>query len=238
MSRLPTPWLPLALAAALCGCRASLRRRAEVPENRPARIAVAPVKVSARIRKWSVLSSEAKPADEKAAIAAEISSAALAIRLDMTRRLADSGKFEVVAATDSPDAVLELDLSSYGRIKPRWLAYILGTSVIEGTVKGVLVAQIGGVWPAVGVATEEIVEETIEYGGGSYLFGRAYTPVTLEARLTRGGRTLWRKWEFAFSNKSALKTFPEPMRRDRDLRLALAAQRAADRIVKALAKRW
>src|SRR5262249_48824840 len=87
---------------------------------------------------------------------------------------------------------------------------------------------VNNVWVGVGIAAEEIAQESLTWGGGFWLFNRVYTPVLIEARLVsaRDGRILWSHTAFAESDHEMLKTYPEDARGDKALRLRLTAQKA------------
>ena len=126
-------------------------------------------------------------------------------------------------------AVLVVRLSGYGKLKRKWVVYLIGTGVVEGVVQGVVVAKAASnPWVGAAVALEEIVQEALVWGGGSYLFDRAYAPVTLEAELisVADAEVVWDDTVFVSIDKDAIKKLPEAERENRDLQLRLTAEKA------------
>lgn len=126
-------------------------------------------------------------------------------------------------------AVFVVRLSGYGKLKRKWIALLIGSGVAEGLVQGVVVAKAASnPWVGAAVALEEIVQEVLVWGGGSYLFDRAYAPVTLEAELisVADGSVVWDDTVFVSIDKDAIKMLPEEERRNRDIQLRLTAEKA------------
>ncbi|MBI3553626.1 MAG: hypothetical protein HY077_14105 [Elusimicrobia bacterium] len=146
--------------------------------------------------------------------------------------------FEVVASTMDAQAVLAVEVGGYGKIKKKWLVWLIGAGLIEGTAQGVAVAQVAGPWAAVGIAAEEIVQEALTWGGGAFLFNRIFTPVILDGKLTsvRDGKKAWSDTAFARINRKALKKLPAEQRKDKAVRLRLTAEKAAEELIENLAK--
>jgi len=126
-------------------------------------------------------------------------------------------------------SVLVVRLSGYGKLKRKWIAFLIGTGVVEGVVQGVVVAEAASnPWLGGAVALEEIGQEVLVWGGGSYLFDRAYAPVTLEAELisVADGSVVWDDTVFVSIDKDAIKKLPEEERQNRDIQLRLTAEKA------------
>lgn len=138
------------------------------------------------------------------------------------------------------DAILIVTLSGYGKLKRKWLYWLIGSGVVEGVVQGVAAAAVvDNVWVAVGVAGEEILQEFLTWGGGAYFFNRIFTPVIIEAELvsTADGKTIWKHTAFARMHRKALKELPEAERGKKEIRLELTAERAIDDLLEDLDKK-
>ncbi len=136
-------------------------------------------------------------------------------------------------------AVLVIRLSGYGRLKRRWVVYLIGTGVVEGVVEG---AVVGGatknIWVGLAVAVEEIGQEILTWGGGSYLFNMYYAPVTIEAQLisTIDGKKVWSHTTFDSIDRKALKKLPEEERKKKEIQLKVTAEKAEKDLVENLEK--
>lgn len=160
--------------------------------------------------------------------------------LDSATATLTSAQFQSFGRALGAQAVLATDLSGYGSIKKRWLFYLIGSGLLEGAAQGAVVATaVSSPWVAVGVAAEEMTSETLEWGGGAYLFGRFWSPVILEGRLisTADGKTVWSKTALESGDRKAVKALPKDERNKRELRLRLTARKAAAVLVKKLDRR-
>ncbi len=136
-------------------------------------------------------------------------------------------------------AVLQVRLSSYGRLKRKWVAYLIGTGVAEGVTEGVIAGgAIGNVWAGLVVAVEEIGQEVLTWGGGSYLFNMYYAPVTLEGELisTSDGAEVWSHTTFDSIDRKALKKLPEEEQKRKEVQLTVTAEKAEKDLVEDLEK--
>ena len=136
--------------------------------------------------------------------------------------------------------ILVVKLSGYGRIKKKWMFYLIGSGVVEGTVQGIAAAVVtSSTWAGIGLAAEEILQETLTWGGGTFLFNRIFTPVILDAELasTADGRIIWTDTTFARINSKGLKQLPEAERKMKEIRLRLTADAAAHELVVNLNKK-
>ncbi len=136
-------------------------------------------------------------------------------------------------------ALLITKLSGYGKIKKKWVAYMIGTGVVEGVVQGVLVATVvENDWLAVGLAAEEILQEIVVWGGGAFFFNNIFTPVILESKLisTTEGKVIWKQTAFAHINRKALKRFPKEERGKKELRLQMTTEKAEEQLIESLEK--
>ncbi len=137
------------------------------------------------------------------------------------------------------ETVMEVELLGYGRVPQRWLVYLIGSGVVEGAVQGVVAARVvHNPWVGLGVLAEEIVQESLTWGGGALLFNAYYAPVTLRATLYDGhtGVRLWRKTVFVPVDRRRLRHRPEAERHRREVQLALTLDRAEARLVERLAR--
>jgi hypothetical protein len=138
------------------------------------------------------------------------------------------------------DAILIVKVSGYGKIKRKWFYLLIGSGLTEGVVQGVIAAAVvDNAWVAVGVATEEILQEALTWGGGMYLFNRIFTPVILEAELvsTADGKIIWSDTAFARMNRKALKNLPKAEQGKKEVRLRLTAEKAIEDLLEALDKK-
>jgi hypothetical protein len=136
-------------------------------------------------------------------------------------------------------AILVTKVAGYGKIKRKWLVYLIASGVVEGAVDGVLVAAVGASpWVVAGVVAEEILQEAVTWGGGVFIFNRIFTPVILETELlsTTDGKVIWSDTAFARMNWKALKKLPEGERKKKEVRLQLTAQSAVEHLLKDLNK--
>ncbi len=136
-------------------------------------------------------------------------------------------------------AVLITRLSGYGRLKKAWVAYLIGSGVVEGVVEGVLV---GGatkqVWIGVVVASEEILQEVLTWGGGAYLFNLNFSPVIIEGRLISpvDKKTVWSDTAYHSIDRKALKKLPETERKRKEIQLKVTAESTIRALVESLEK--
>jgi hypothetical protein len=150
-----------------------------------------------------------------------------------SRQIQDLGK------ALSIQAVLTVRLSGYGRLKKRWVAYLIGTGVIEGVVEGVIAGgALRNQWIGLAVAAEEIGQEILTWGGGSYLFNMYYAPVTLEGELisTDDGKQVWSDTAFDSIDRKALKKLPEEEQKKKEVQLRVTAEKAEKDLADSLEK--
>ncbi len=136
-------------------------------------------------------------------------------------------------------AVLAVKLTGYGRLKRRWVAYLIGTGVVEGVVEGSIAGGVTrNIWVGLAVALEEIGQEVLTWGGGSYLFNMYYAPVTLEGALfsTMDGEEVWSHTTFDSIDRKALKKLPEEDRKKKEVQLKVTAEKTEKDLVDNLEK--
>jgi len=246
----------LCLAVLLGGC-ASWKSHGVVPTPEGQyRIALLPVRMTARVGHLADLEAVPPPAPagpaERDRIDAALAEAGERMTREMAARLSDAPPLVLVpleslapadpaafARAADADAALEVKVSGYGKIKRRWVAFLIGSGVVEGIVQGVIAERVlHNTWVAVGVALEEIGSEVLTWGGGSWLFDAAYAPVTLEARLVaaRDGRTVWHDLVFVGIDRKALKALPTEARKRREVQLKVTAEKAERELVRDLQK--
>lgn len=137
-------------------------------------------------------------------------------------------------------AILVVKVSGYGKIKKKWLVYLLGSGVVEGVVQGVLAAKlVKNNWVGLVVGLEEIGQEILVWGGGSYLFDQHYAPVTLESELisTRDGKSIWDDTVFVSVDKDAIEKLPKQEQNKKEKQLLLTAQKAINKLVEDINKK-
>ena len=104
---------------------------------------------------------------------------------------------------------------------------------MEGVVQGVLAAKLtDNTWVGIAIALEEVGQEVLVGGGGSYLFNKHYAPVTLEAQLvsTLDGKPIWDDTVFVSVDKNAIEALPEEDRKKKEIQLNLTAKMALDEL--------
>ena len=104
---------------------------------------------------------------------------------------------------------------------------------MEGVVQGVLAAKlVDSTWVGIVIALEEIGQEVLVWGGGSYLFNKHYAPVTLEAQLisTLDGKPIWDDTVFVSVDKDAIEALPVEDRKKKEIQLNLTAKKALDEL--------
>lgn len=225
-----------------------------------------PVELTAEIGKVSdIMSSPPEVADERKFIREQMQIVSDRLTHALKARLGESSYVEVVSVEPSgPDtlelasavpqawspeelaklktasgarAVLLVKLSGYGQIKKKWLAYLIGSGVVEGVVQGVLASKLtDNSWVGIAVALEEIGQEVLVWGGGAYLFDKHYAPVTLEAQLisTLDGKPIWDDTVFVSVDKAAIEALPEKDRKKKEIQLNLTANKALKELAKDL----
>jgi len=227
------------------------------------RLGVLPVLVTAEIDKVSDISSLAVVSgDNKGFIDDQMKDTADYLTASLKAKLVEGGNIDVVpidwdevsqsgmasATTVSwtaddlltlredrnVQAVLVVALAGYGKLEKKWLTYLLGTGIVEGVVQGVVAARLANnTWVGVAIAAEEIGQEFLVWGGGSYLFSQHYSPVTLEAQLvsTADGMKVWDDTVFVSIDKDAIKLLPEAEQKKKEVQLKLTANKAIIELV-------
>lgn len=216
MKTIRAKFLPF-LTLLLAGCAGWAGHGVTLAPPRKLRVAVLPVSEAVRIRKlehiMTVPPGAALPADEAAAVEAQLGEVRRQLTAALEARLGAEGLFEVVPDSDvaaaleeagscatvcepTPaqarllgarllaDAVLASRLSGYGRVKKKWITLMMAAGLVEGGVQGVVAAKlVHNTWVAIGVAAEEVAQEAVTWWGGAFLFGKAFSPVILEGEL-------------------------------------------------------
>jgi hypothetical protein len=120
------------------------------------------------------------------------------------------------------DLVLSGSLLDYGKVRWQWL---LTGMLVDMTVDNTIIGLATGWNPvalAASVGWDVLTSAPIWFGGG-YLFGVAFRPVRVEARVfeTLQGYPIWQTMEEAIYAWSALKTLPEEIRGRKEVQLDL-----------------
>jgi hypothetical protein len=106
------------------------------------------------------------------------------------------------------DLVMVCKISGYGKVKKEWAYLLVGSGVGEGIVHGAIAlkATASG-FVAAGALLAEVVSEALKWGGGSYLFGKKFSPVILEAAVydVPSGNLIYKTVVFAVAKKNFLK---------------------------------
>ncbi len=168
----------------------------------------------------------------------DVEKAMLALDISTSTDLSQK-QYALLARKLGADAVLRVKVHGYGRIRESWLFLLWASSFGEGAAQGVIVAEAAAnVWAAVGVASEEVLQEGVEWFGGGYLFDRFYAPVILEGDFYSGktGKNLWGRWFVVTENKKAVKKLPRAQQKRKEVRLYLTFQKARDAMIKGLEK--
>ncbi len=136
---------------------------------------------------------------------------------------------------------LQIRVEGYGHIKKIWLAYLVGSGLIEGLVEGVAASFALGPkqqWIAASIGGEEALQETAEWLGGAYLLDRFFTPVILKAQLINGrtGKVFWTETATGTRDSTDLKKFPKSERKKKQIRLKAVSEAALRKIAKDIEK--
>lgn len=245
------------------GCATWAQHGVSIEQDERVRIAVLPLEVTAKVEKLSdIMTSPPEVSDERPIIQERMQDEAAQLTDLLQSTLRESSLFELVslaeataghdipAAAQPPalavaalqklkadsniQAVLVVNLAGYGKLKKKWVTYLIGSGVVEGVVQGVVAARVVDS-TAIGllVALEEIGQEILVWGGGSYLFNQHYSPVTLEAQLfsTTDGALLWDDTVFVSVDKEAIEKLPPQEQKKREFHLQLTAQKAIQELV-------
>lgn len=132
------------------------------------------------------------------------------------------------------DLYLTVDLSGYGSLKTKWKNLLIGTGVAEGIFQGIIVgAATSNPWLGVAVGAEEITSEYLTWNGVDWIFGEAFAPVTLEAKLVtlKNNQVIWKDVAFVTENEDALTDIE---RKDKSLQLKASLQKAEDKLISSL----
>ncbi len=144
-----------------------------------------------------------------------------------------------LCASLDAQALMTVRLTGYGRLKTRWVVYLIGSGVVEGTVEGLVVGgATRNIWIGLAVGLEEIGQEILTWGGGAYLFNRYYAPVTLEAALYSAwdGEPVWTDTSFDSIDRKALKKLPEEEQKKKEVQLRLTAEKTLNDLAASLEK--
>ena len=223
---------------------------------------------TAQIKKISdITTSPSKATDENEAIQTQMKIVSEQLTRDLHTRLNESAYIEIVPIEPSEEinkiltsedsrawsaedfdklkighdvqAGLLVKLAGYGKMKKKWLSYMIGLGVVEAVAQGILAAKlIDNTWVGIAFAVEEIAQEILVWGGGSYLFNKYYAPVTLEAQLisTLDGKSIWTDTVFVGVDKKAIEALPEEDRKKKENHLHLTAKKAFDELTSDLDK--
>jgi hypothetical protein len=179
-------------------------------------------------------------ADEPTLIEQEIQHVEASLTDGFSQKLSSAG-FAVTLSTAAPTLRIETTIEAYGRVPGKWLAFLLGSGAVEGTVQGIVLATAAGsAWAGVGIGLEEVVQETSTWGGGAFLTNRYLIPVILSCRIVResDGKTLWSGHELSLYSHGIVKALPPAERGRREAQLAAVANHSLDELVRSIRKTW
>jgi hypothetical protein len=209
-----------------------------------------------------------EPAEEQKLIGKKITEIENRVTKSLIAKLAESGRFEVSASGDDtravcfgsrskflktlpvekvmkperesqPDFVIVCRISGYGKVKKGWTYLLVGSGFAEGVVHGVIAlkATASG-FLAIGAALGEAATEALKWGGGSYLFGKRFSPVILETAVyeASSGKRICTNRAFAVSKKKYFKDSSEDQKKDRDHRLDVVREKAVSAVAAKLEK--
>ena len=169
----------------------------------------------------------------------EVREALTSLSVQVNGQALTAAQIEGLGQILNAQAILVTKVAGYGKIKRKWLVYLIASGVVEGAVDGVLAAAVvNSPWVVAGVVAEEVLQEAVTWGGGVFLFNRVFTPVILETELvsTTDRKVIWSDTAFARMNRKALKKLPEAERKKKEVRLQVTAQRAVEHLLKDLNK--
>lgn len=265
----PTLLAFIFLVSQLSGCASWTQHGIIPDKEKKFHIAVLPLEVTAEVDKISdIMTPPPEIPDESALIREQMQNVALQLSDFLNTKLSESDYIQIVPiemvdhstirlASTTPyewsveelhkmktdygvQAVLVVKVAGYGKLEKKWLTFLIGTGVVEGIVQGVVAARVvDNTWVGVAVAVEEIVQEILVWGGGSYLFNKHYAPVTLEAQVisTTDGTVVWDDTIFVSIDKDAIELLPEQDRKKRELHLELTAKKAINELVEKINKK-
>ena len=147
------------------------------------------------------------------------------LRLD---RLPQCGGTAPAANADS-GLSLNIDLSGYGSIKPRWKEILIGTGAVEAVAQGVVVAAATqNPWFGMAASAEEMTSEYLTWNGVDWLLGETYAPVTLEGKLTyaKDHKVIWADSYFVTANDEELARLGASAKKDKSKQLQASLHKA------------
>lgn len=261
-TRLSKLLICILLACLFSGCATWAQHGVIAEDNNKFRIAVLPIEITAEIGKISdITTSPPDAVDENVFIQAQMKIIGEQLTRDLNTRLSESKYIEIIPIEPSEgvaniltsaapqawsneefdkfkigrdvQAVLLVRLVGYGKLKKKWLTYLIGIGVGEAVVQGVLAAKlVGNTSVGIVLAVVEVGQEILVWGGGSYLFNKLYAPVTLEVQLisTLDGKSIWDETVFVSVDKEAIEALPEEDRKKKEIQLNLTAKKALDEL--------
>ncbi len=133
-----------------------------------------------------------------------------------------------LGAVLNAQALLDVELAGYGKVKRSWLTFLIGTGMVEAVVQGWVVARAASTAAGTAVALEEAAQELLTWGGGAYVIQRHFLPVILRGRLlsTADGKVLWSDTAIKTLDRKGLQSLPAGKRHDRAAQLQRTTQRA------------
>jgi hypothetical protein len=146
---------------------------------------------------------------------------------------------KTLCARLNAQALVTIRLTGYGRLKTRWVVYLIGSGVVEGIVEGSIAGgATRNVWVGLVVGLEEIGQEIFTWGGGAYLFNRYYAPVTMEGAMFSAldGAPVWSDTAFDSIDRKTLKKLPEEEQKKKEVQLRVTAEKVIKDLIADLEK--
>jgi hypothetical protein len=227
----------LGLAAALSACSSFRAHGVDLRTSSRLRVVLLPVRCVPEMRDPKRVAEEISTAlQDELSRYPEIELTASLVSSSTQPFTAD--QLVAISTGSRAQAVLEITVAAYGKVKAKTVATRIGTSIARGTIAGAAAAGPAG--PVAGAAAFAfgLAEGTAIWTSGFGIFNNIYSPVILDAKLYSGfdGKAVWSYSAFAATNSPAIKELPPRIRADREARLSLTAEKAGAKVVAKLAK--
>ncbi len=207
----------------------------------PIRLAIVPFESSIHIRRLRYIQtvSEDVPKErERSLIQEEMNRVKLILAQDLAEKVSPSPYF-IVTSTVEAEMDARVTLEAYGRVPAKWLMILVGSGIGEAAFQGFVFAEAtGNKWVGVGIGTEEAASEGLTWLGGAFLTNRYLTPMIFSCRVVRrrDHKTIWSKHVFSLYSRKTIASLPPEARNDRAAQLRAVADKALDKLAKALMK--
>lgn len=138
-----------------------------------------------------------------------------------------------VAVAQGSNLRLELDVTSLGEVRAKYIVYGIAGGVAWGVGTG-LVAHDPRL--AIGLGLYELVEESAFWIAGSAVFGAYSAPAVVEAAVFNGGnpKAVWTASYYVINGRKYMKELPRDQRSDRATQLHASLRVFLDKLFKDL----